>query len=1347
MSDSKSVKQPLARRSGILAGTYRLMSNIWTGVTLLFLLFVYSTIGSALYDVRQMRFFELTEYQWFNWWPFTLLIFLIFISMMLASHRRGMFSRRLAGMWITHAGIWILIVGSLIYFGTKIEGDTFVIRRQLVIEAPGAQPTTLVALPGAKTAVKSPDGIYHFEVSSITPQWPLLSGPDKGKTAYSISLSVQGPNGNFIRQLLAGYPQYTEDIIPGKGRAVKSTGSKWVDQSLKVTLDYEPQSDFYIKDSTALYIREQGSEEWFRRPVKKMPQYNDYITSSRDIWINNGVMPDGIYPLDKTIKARQDNDDLPDVRITGFLRYARMQEALLDEGKELNPAISFELSSHNGKGMPYQLLAFDPALRSAEEGRLTFTWAENEDALQQKLQQRPGKLKFRIGDSQADLEFSTTHSLQVDPDLGFTDFPDSPYSYRLTAVYDDLPMSDGSAISVAVLEIKNGENTFTRWVNSDPAKIRDMPTHNDKSQHSTLPLDTGIDIQYTPGNNPGWINLVAGPDPMGLQVWVSSLEKPVRKLPLKIGERIDIGDGLFLTVNDFMPHAQAERRPVIIPKSQREKGAALYYSMLQVEVQTDQGPQSQWLHYNGYALKNSQYDYPGRFGLIPGYFTLADGRQIEMIYSRDSRKLPRPVVLDDFEITSHVGGFTGSGSSIRNWTSDLRFAEGEQWGEIQKLSVNDPVDVDGIWFFQATWDPAMEGSSQGQNYTGLGVGNRRGVLIQLIGCIISVIGMIYAFYGRALERRRRGQASIEKEEPLGIRPKRAPALVGVALGLLVLGAILSYGRGKSSGHKSIESSLFQQELDLSPLAQIAVYSEGRLKSFDSFANALMFYISGPRKVEGQPHTFTLLDMMFRPERYHDADTIYVKNKNIRAQIVQLLEPNQEVDRAWLERFPSVGLISNHNLTLPVVKSLLDRLAGDLVRTAKYVDAIRTSDALMRPELLANNMRFIPEPSGNLHSPWHAMQSLVISASAPQNPAHANLAMQIPGLSQEQQNGLLDAWQSLSEAWKKENAPEVNIALAQLGQILPTLNSQIYPNQQRLKWESWYFQHGNMTWVWLVYMLSVIGLLMAVVYRWPRARLVGMAFFTLAFSLHTFSLLLRWYVSDRWPNTNMFEAVTTAAWFGGCAAFILEWLGRRTAMRNLFALGSAGASMAALMSVHFLPLQLNPAIGNSMPVLHDIWLYIHTNVIIFSYCLIGMAAVTATLYLVWRAFGGGMDYARFGGAGTLAHAAGAEKRRASAGEVFDGATMVLMELSFVLLWAEIVMGAIWADHSWGRPWGWDPKEVFALNTFLVFVGLIHVRIKVRDKGLWTAFLALIGCGVMLFNWIVINFIISGLHSYA
>ena len=159
-------------------------------------------------------------------------------------------------------------------------------------------------------------------------------------------------------------------------------------------------------------------------------------------------------------------------------------------------------------------------------------------------------------------------------------------------------------------------------------------------------------------------------------------------------------------------------------------------------------------------------------------------------------------------------------------------------------------------------------------------------------------------------------------------------------------------------------------------------------------------------------------------------------------------------------------------------------------------------------------------------------------------------------------------------------------------------------------------------------------------------------------------------------------------------------------------------------------------------------------------MIFLASVTGLLYLVRRGAqrikGQDIDlsreWARAGGAGFLIvpRVKGETALRAQSttfGQVLDGATMILVELAAILLWAGLAMGAIWADHSWGRPWGWDPKEVFALESFFIFAILIHIRLTAKDKGWWTALLALVGCAAMIFNWIIINFTISGLHSYA
>jgi cytochrome c-type biogenesis protein CcsB len=543
---------------------------------------------------------------------------------------------------------------------------------------------------------------------------------------------------------------------------------------------------------------------------------------------------------------------------------------------------------------------------------------------------------------------------------------------------------------------------------------------------------------------------------------------------------------------------------------------------------------------------------------------------------------------------------------------------------------------------------------------------------------------------------------------------------------------------------------FHEQVDLRPLDRVAVFSEGRLKSFASFASSQMQFVTGPRKVGGQGADFTYLDLMIRPGAYRDADIVYVKNKEVRARIAQAALRAEPADPALPERmraFEKSGLASPLVLALPPVAQELKAMEGDLIRTAKEMDAMKGALSVKEPQYLLGSLRLVPPADGAVDKPWTSIGDLML-LGADQAQLPANLRERkvepIPGIDEARQRALAADWRALVIAWQQGDAGAVNARVASIADALPALVPSIYPSRERLEWEGWYFRSGNLSRIWLVFLAATVLLLLALVYRWPWAMKAGMVTFGVAAALQTFAVLLRWYISGRWPNSNMFEAVTTAAWMGTALAFVAEaWFLRRSAMRGVVALGASVTSMVALMAAYLLPVQLNPNISNMMPVLHDVWLYIHTNVIIFSYALIFMAAVSAAAYLCWRLAGGGMAHARVGGAGAVAGLA----ERSSMGEVLDGVTMLLTEVSFVMLWAGIVMGAIWADHSWGRPWGWDPKEVFALNTFVIFALLIHVRWKVQDKGLWTAILAVAGAAVMLFNWIVINFVISGLHSYA
>ena len=92
-------------------------------------------------------------------------------------------------------------------------------------------------------------------------------------------------------------------------------------------------------------------------------------------------------------------------------------------------------------------------------------------------------------------------------------------------------------------------------------------------------------------------------------------------------------------------------------------------------------------------------------------------------------------------------------------------------------------------------------------------------------------------------------------------------------------------------------------------------------------------------------------------------------------------------------------------------------------------------------------------------------------------------------------------------------------------------------------------------------------------------------------------------------------------------------------------------------------------------------------------------------------------------------------------------MILVEISFILLWSGIVMGAIWADHSWGRPWGWDPKETWALISIMVYSFVIHMRFVPGLRGRFGFnMMSIIAFSSIIFTYFGVNFYLSGLHSY-
>lgn len=599
---------------------------------------------------------------------------------------------------------------------------------------------------------------------------------------------------------------------------------------------------------------------------------------------------------------------------------------------------------------------------------------------------------------------------------------------------------------------------------------------------------------------------------------------------------------------------------------------------------------------------------------------------------------------------------------------------------------------------------------------------------------------------------------------------------------LVLFAASAAAVGAADFRLSVSSS-FLEQLELDEIRLIAVQEGGRVKTFDSLAREKLKYINASREAREIDPVARYLDMMLMPEHWAGTPVIYIKKKVIREQIVQTLRTTVPPERRQgviadpeLDRVVEEGLVSMQFIDHPEVRQVLTIMEQDLRQTAKVVEEIRAGRGLADHRVLRSMWRVIPPPGGDDVAPWFSMEAAV-SGGMPNDSVHAGMMggrSGVPGLDPSKAATLREAWNALGRGWRFQDASQVNAAFETLASTLAGVEPALYPSETRRGWEHWYYKYKKLTPAWIIYFFALPFLLMAFLYGFRWARVTGLTLFGVAFALHTFSIVLRWYLAGRIPNANMFEAIIASAWFGGLVAVVLEIVLRKRRMRNLAALGAGAYAMIGMMFGNFMTVKLNSDITTVMPVLdRTIWLYIHTNIIIISYALIFFASITALIYLACRGLSNyvpnifrsdwGPDTWAIGGASGLilrkddfvtpeeearaASSANQGPRNRGLARTLDGATMVFLEVAFISLWLGTILGAVWADVSWGRPWGWDPKEVFALNTWLVFLVLIHVRFKVRDKAFWTAVLAVIGCAVMLFNWIAVNFVIVGLHSYA
>ena len=242
--------------------------------------------------------------------------------------------------------------------------------------------------------------------------------------------------------------------------------------------------------------------------------------------------------------------------------------------------------------------------------------------------------------------------------------------------------------------------------------------------------------------------------------------------------------------------------------------------------------------------------------------------------------------------------------------------------------------------------------------------------------------------------------------------------------------------------------------------------------------------------------------------------------------------------------------------------------------------------------------------------------------------------------------------------------------------------------------------------------------------------IGTSLATLSMVVLLAAVTARGLAAERVPWGNMYEFACMAILVALVAYLVLvrvwdiSWLGPIVTGFGTIVLG-----LSMLVYV--------PA-GPLVPALHSYWLYIHVVGAMVAGSAFLVGAATSALYLVKE---------------RAERLTPADERvgyiwRLPSSAAMDQISFRVHAFAFpIWTFAALVAGPIWAQYAWGKAWGWDPKEVWAFVTWVVYAGYLHARVTAGWKGRAAAIIALIGFATFIFNFVGVNLFVPGLHSYA
>lgn len=321
--------------------------------------------------------------------------------------------------------------------------------------------------------------------------------------------------------------------------------------------------------------------------------------------------------------------------------------------------------------------------------------------------------------------------------------------------------------------------------------------------------------------------------------------------------------------------------------------------------------------------------------------------------------------------------------------------------------------------------------------------------------------------------------------------------------------------------------------------------------------------------------------------------------------------------------------------------------------------------------------------------------------------------------------------SLEESMLSGNFNEPDQIVNELRKFQEDNSKEIIPGDAKISAEIWLnnshvFNH--LGWYYFLLGMGFLALLFINVFKpnlnlkYPYYILFGFAF--AGFAMHTIGLGLRWYVSGRAPWSNGYESMIYIGYTSVLAGLIFT----RRSLGGLAATMILGGTLMMIALLSYLDPEITPLV----PVLRSYWLTIHVSLEAGSYGFLMLGAIIGLINLLLM---------------ISLNSSNKDRVKRIITEMTYISEMTLIG-GLAMVSVGTYLGGVWANESWGRYWGWDAKETWALVTILVYAFILHMRIIPKVNSLFNFNVAsLFGLATVIMTYFGVNYYLSGLHSYA